>query len=427
MLRTGMAGAGPSGASLRAAAMPARRRARPLVWISILGAAGIVIATLLFSQKFWGNTAHPAKAPASAPPRSETSAAPGTPLPATSATAPAKGAVSPNPDVATLPPVALPAPPAPSNDGAMTPAAPGGSTGSATGGAGSATGAAAAPKTDQAAAPPASLPLPTSAPDAQPPRPADAPPTQAPTGVASAPATAPAAAAAIRPPAAIAAPSMIEMPGGSFRMGSSNDSTERPTHTVTLAPFLLATHATTMREWQQCVDAKACPAVSKGKPDEPITNVSWDDAKGYAAWLSGVTKQPFRLPTEAEWEYAARAGTETRYAWGNALMPGKVSCKGCAGPVSLQHPPRIDAYPPNAFGFLGMGGGVAEWVADCWHRTYGGAPRSGSVWDVPNCRDRVLRGGSWMEEASAIRPASRQSYDATVRYPTHGVRLAQSK
>ncbi len=423
--RAGRPGAAMPGAGLRATATPTRRRARRLVWISMIGAAGVVIATLLFSQRFWGNTAEPAKTPAPTAPRSEASPAPGASPPATSAAALGRGAATPTPDVATLPPVALPtmaAPvvPVPGNDAATRPAIAAGST---------APGTAAAPQTDQATAPPASIPAPTAAPYGLQQRPAgaNAPPPQTAANGAPAPATVPTATDAARTPAAIAAPSMIEMPGGPFRMGGSDDPAERPAHAVTVAPFLLATHATTMREWQQCVDANACPAVSKGKPDEPITNVSWDDAKGYATRLSGVTKQPYRLPTEAEWEYAARAGTETRYAWGNAVVPGKVSCKGCAGPVSLQNPPRIDAYPPNASGFFGMGGGVAEWVADCWHRTYQGAPRDSSAWDAPNCRDRVLRGGSWMEEASAIRPASRQSYDATVRYPTHGIRLAQSR
>jgi MHS family alpha-ketoglutarate permease-like MFS transporter len=411
--RAGTMGAGMPGAGFRATAMPAPRRGLPLVWVTMVGAAGIVATTLVFSQKFWGNTSEPAHQPASATPQSQASVAPAIQPPAT----PGSAAVSPKPDVAALPPVPGPVAPAPGSGAATLPAVPTGSTGS---------GAAVATQTDQAAAPLAPVLAPAAVPDGLPQVPAGAnpPPTQATANVESAPKSAPAGAATS--PAAVA-PSMIELPGGSFRMGSTNDPAERPAHTVTVAPFLLAAHATTVSEWQQCVDANACPAVSKGRPDEPVTNVSWDDARAYAAWLSGVTKQPYRLPTEAEWEYAARAGTETRYAWGNAIAPGKISCKGCAGPVSLQYPPRVDAYPPNAFGFLAMGGGVAEWVADCWHRTYQGAPRDGSVWDAPNCRERVLRGGSWMEDASAIRPASRQFYDASVRYPTHGLRLARSK
>ncbi len=407
--RAEMPRAGTPAAGLRATAMPpARRRARPLAWISMVGAIGVVAATLLFSQKFWTNTAEPAHQPASAPPQSQAGAAPGAQPPATPGTA-----AVPKPDVAALPPVPGPVTPAPGSSTATLPAVPTGS------------GTAVPTQTDQAAAPLVPVLTPPAGSDGLPQVPTATPPTQATAGVESVPKSAPAGAATS--PAAVAAPSMVELPGGSFRMGSTNDPAERPAHAVTVAPFLLATHAATVREWQQCVDANACPAVSKGKPDEPITNVSWDDARAYAAWLSGVTKQPYRLPTEAEWEYAARAGTETRYAWGNAVVPDKVSCKGCAGPVSLQYPPRVDAYPPNAFGLLAMGGGAAEWVADCWHRTYQGAPRDGSVWDTPNCRERVLRGGSWMEDASAIRPASRQSYDASIRYPTHGLRLAQSK
>lgn len=222
---------------------------------------------------------------------------------------------------------------------------------------------------------------------------------------------------------------MLALPGGEFRMGSNDDPSERPPHVAVLAPFLLADKAVTVREWQQCVDAKACPAVTKGRPSEPVTNVSWDDATLFAAWLSRTTGQPYRLPTEAEWEYAARAGTSTRYAWGDAMAPCRASCKGCGGAVSLlQSPPGVDAYPPNAFGFYGMGGGAKEWVADCWHRNYQGASRSRSIpWDASNCRERVLRGGSWMDAASSIGVSSREYYDAAVRYPTHGFRVARSK
>jgi len=195
-----------------------------------------------------------------------------------------------------------------------------------------------------------------------------------------------------------------------------------------VAPFLIAKSATTVREWQECVEARSCTLQPKGQPDQPVTNVSWDDAQRYVSWLSTATGKRYRLPTEAEWEYAARAGTETRYYWGSAMLPGKASCKGCGEPVSVQNPPTADAYPPNPFGLYGMGGGVAEWVADCWHRDYQDAPHDGSAaWDAPDCRERVLRGGSWMADANYLRPSSRDTYDASVRYPTHGFRIARTE
>lgn len=229
-------------------------------------------------------------------------------------------------------------------------------------------------------------------------------------------------------PPVIAEPTMITLPGGILRMGSNDDRSERPVRTVLIEPFLMARTAVTVQEWQDCVDARLCTLQPKGKLDQPVTNVSWDDARQYAAWLSSVTGKRYRLPTEAEWEYAARAGTETRYSWGNIMVSGKASCKGCGEPVSMQSPPVAEAYPPNPFGLFGMGGGVAEWVADCWHRDYQDAPRIGSIaWDAPDCRERVLRGGSWMADASYLRPSSRDYYDASVRYPTHGFRVVRSE
>ncbi len=227
---------------------------------------------------------------------------------------------------------------------------------------------------------------------------------------------------------AIPEPDMATLPGGLLRMGSNEDYSERPVHVVLIEPFLMARAAVTVREWQACVDARACTLQPKGRPDQPLTNASWDDARQYADWLSVETGKHYRLPTEAEWEYAARAGTDTRYAWGNAMVSGKASCKNCGEPVSMTNPPAAEAYPPNPFGLFGMGGGVAEWVADCWHRDYADAPRtSTNPWDAPDCRERVLRGGSWVAEAKYLRPSSRDSYDVSVRYPTHGLRLARTE
>lgn len=259
--------------------------------------------------------------------------------------------------------------------------------------------------------------------------------TEIPTDAAGAGSDAPAdtrlaALTALKPAAkhTVSEPEMVMLPGAVFRMGSNEDHSERPVHPVVVEPFLLAKSAVTVRQWQECVDARVCTLLPKGRPDQLVTNVSWDDAQQFVSWLSDATSKHYRLPTEAEWEYAARAGTDTRYSWGNALVPGKASCKGCGEPVSMQTPPAAEAYPPNPFGLFGMGGGAAEWVADCWHHDYQDAPRDGAtVWNTPDCRERVLRGGSWVADASYLRPSSRDYYDASVRYPTHGFRVARTE
>ena len=274
-------------------------------------------------------------------------------------------------------------------------------------------------------APPPEPAVPPSAPQVGIPPPAAPPvaPVLAAEGVSVPPA---AAAPRVALPPAVIEPPMTALPGGEFRMGGEGAS-ERPVRTVVVKPFLVSRTAVTVRAWGRCVEAGVCQSTGAGRPDDPVLNVSWNDARAYAAWLSGATAQPYRLLTEAEWEYAARAGATTRYSWGNSMVPGRMSCRGCGQPVSLQSPPRVDGYPPNAFGLFALGGGAAEWVADCWHRTYQGAPRDGSVpWDAPDCHVRVLRGGSWMDDVAAQRAAARDSYDASVRYPTHGFRIARS-
>ncbi|MBV9249796.1 MAG: SUMF1/EgtB/PvdO family nonheme iron enzyme [Acetobacteraceae bacterium] len=243
------------------------------------------------------------------------------------------------------------------------------------------------------------------------------------------------AAAALRPPqitpsepVAVTQPEMIALPGGTFRMGSNDDPSEQPPRGVTVKPFLIGKYPITVRQWRECVNAKVCTYVPAGSDDAPISNVSWDDAHQYLAWLSQATQQPYRLPTEAEWEYAARGGTETKYWWGNTVKPGFADCKGCGGPQDSVQPVKVGTHPPNPFGLFDIGsGGVTEWVEDCWFKDYRGAPIDGSARLAPNCRERVLRGGSWRNDASYVRAASRDYYDASVRYPTHGFRVARSR
>jgi formylglycine-generating enzyme required for sulfatase activity/class 3 adenylate cyclase len=221
-------------------------------------------------------------------------------------------------------------------------------------------------------------------------------------------------------------PEMVPIPGGVFRMGSNEDPSEEPPHKVTIRAFLLAKYPITVRQWRECVRAKGCDYIPNGSDDAPVTNVSWKDAQQFVAWLSQTSQQRYRLPTEAEWEYAARGGTDTRYWWGNAMKPGLADCKGCGGPGDEAQPTKVGTRPANPFGLYDIGGGVTEWVEDCWYKDYHEAPADGSARVGRDCRERVLRGGSWRNDPSYVRPASRDYYDASVRYPTHGLRVARS-
>lgn len=220
-------------------------------------------------------------------------------------------------------------------------------------------------------------------------------------------------------------PEMIAIRGGSFAMGSNDDPTERPVHQVTIKPFSIGKYPVTVQEWNECAAAKACSFTATGKDDAPVSNVSWADAQQYVAYLSLATKKPYRLPSEAEWEYAARGGTQSKYWWGDRLQPGMVACKDC-GDLAAEQPAKVGSFKPNPFGLYDMGGGVDQWVEDCWHRTYQGAPGDGSAWTGGDCFSHVLRSGSWKNDARYIRPANRDSYDTNVRYPTHGFRVALS-
>jgi formylglycine-generating enzyme required for sulfatase activity len=220
---------------------------------------------------------------------------------------------------------------------------------------------------------------------------------------------------------------MQRLNGGSFAMGSNEDLSEKPIHQVTVKAFAMGKFPVTIRQWNECATAKACPFAATGEEDAPVTNVSWNDAKQYLAWLAQVTRKPFRLPSEPEWEYAARGGTQTKYWWGDQLQPGMANCKNCVAVASVAElPAKVGSFKPNPFGLFDMGGGVDQWVEDCWHRNYQGAPSDGSAWVDGDCVSHVIRSGSWRNDASYVRPANRDHYDTGVRYPTHGFRVAAS-
>jgi formylglycine-generating enzyme required for sulfatase activity/class 3 adenylate cyclase len=228
------------------------------------------------------------------------------------------------------------------------------------------------------------------------------------------------------PAASVHEPEMITLRGGSFAMGSNEDNSEKPIHQVMIKPFAIGRFPISVREWNECAAAKACGFVATGKDDAPVTNVSWSDAKQYVAWLAQAARKAYRLATEAEWEYAARAGTQTKYWWGDQFQSGMANCKNCVDIPAAEQPTKVGSFKPNPFGLYDMGGGVDQWVEDCWHRNYQGAPADGSAWVESQCPSHVIRSGSWKNDARYARPSNRDSYDTEVRYPTHGFRVALS-
>lgn len=282
-----------------------------------------------------------------------------------------------------------------------------------------------APAPKPAASQPQPLPSPIPQQAAPPPSPA---PSTAPSNqeAAQQPRQDSRAKSAVQPAPAVREPEMNAIRGGSFTMGSNEDVTEKPTHQVTIKPFSIGRFPVTVREWNECTKAKACAFAATGKDDAPVTNISWSDAKQFVAWLADVTRKPYRLPTEAEWEYAARGGSQTKYWWGDQFEPGMANCKNCTDIPADAQPVNVGSLKPNPFGLYDMGGGVDQWVEDCWHKNYQGAPADGSAWAESDCASHVIRSGSWKNDVRYARPSNRDSYDTNVRYPTHGFRVALS-
>jgi formylglycine-generating enzyme required for sulfatase activity len=177
-------------------------------------------------------------------------------------------------------------------------------------------------------------------------------------------------------------PIMIVIPAGKFTMGSpenelDREATEGPRHEVTVVePFAVSKFEVSFEEWDACVAAVRCPDVPDhwGRGRMPVINVSWRDAEQYVAWLSELTQKEYRLLTEAEWEYAARAGTVTRYFWGDDARDDIANCDGCGSRWDRQQTAPVGSLEPNAFGLYDMLGNVWEWVEDRWHENYDGAP-----------------------------------------------------
>jgi formylglycine-generating enzyme required for sulfatase activity len=219
---------------------------------------------------------------------------------------------------------------------------------------------------------------------------------------------------------------MVAIPGGSFQMGSEESDDAKPIHPVTIAPFYMGKYAVTQAQWQAIaalpkinLDLNPDPARFKGA-NRPVEKVSWDESVEWCARLSQKTGKLYRLPTEAEWEYACRAGTTTPFYFGETISTDLANYDGNytygAGVKGEYRGQTTDvgSFPANAFGLYDLHGNVWEWCADHWHENYQGAPKDGSAWiSSGNSENRLTRGGSWYIDPWDCRSAYR-GYDSLV-------------
>ena len=252
----------------------------------------------------------------------------------------------------------------------------------------------------------------------------------------------------------IACPEMVAVPAGTFKMGSSQaelNANEGPQHSVTIRKaFAVGIHDVTFEQWDFCIADGGCNGYSPPSQDgtrgnRPVVNVNWHDAKAYVSWLNAMLRSsepvtegapasspasgPYRLLSEAEWEYAARAGTTTAYYWGEGRRKGFANCDGCGSEWDNTQTAPVGSFPPNPFGLYDMAGNVLQWTEDCYHENYAGAPANGSAWvtgPVGACSARMMRGGSWFNSTYYIRSSQRFIVSPHFRANNAGFRVAKT-
>ncbi len=228
---------------------------------------------------------------------------------------------------------------------------------------------------------------------------------------------------------------MLSIPAGMFRMGDLSgvgNRNERPVRSVTVPAFRLGKHEVTFTQWDACVADRGCNGYTpddegRGRDSRPVMNVSWNDIQSFIVWLNGKTGGNYRLPTEAEWEYAARAGTTTEYSWGDDIGSNRANCfeNDCGDRYKPTAP--VDSFPANRWGLHDMHGNVSEWVQDCWNDNYEGAPTDGSAWTSGDCAWSAVRGGSWVGYVLDLPSAVRSKDVRAFRSNWSGFRLAHDE
>jgi len=230
-----------------------------------------------------------------------------------------------------------------------------------------------------------------------------------------------------------ACPEMVVMPGGSFEMGSPSTEKGRnvdegPQRQVSVSRFAMSRFETTWAEWEACVAAGRCTSAGGdagwGKGRRPVIDVDWNDARAYAGYVSGQTQGAYRLPSEAEWEYAARGGTSTRWSFGEA--EGQLGNHAWFSGNSSSRTQPVGGRTANPWGLFDVHGNVWEWVEDCWAGSYLGAPTNGKAVAAPDCESRAARGGSWFNIPQGLHSANRYWYAPTDRGIMTGFRLSRT-
>ena len=232
-------------------------------------------------------------------------------------------------------------------------------------------------------------------------------------------------------------PMMVVIPAGSFKMGDlsgGGERVEQPQHTVHIGQaFAMSKYEVTFAEYElyaKETNRRWPDDKGWGRETRPVLSVSWNEAQGYVKWLSEQTSKTYRLPSESEWEYAARAGRKTPYFWGASpsgqYANGEDNRQNGWPSDGFKRTAPVGSFKPNGFGLYDVSGNVWEWVEDCWHENYKDAPNTGSAWiGGGDCQFRTLRGGSWSTLAKDLRSASRYySYPADNLYAV-GFRVVQ--
>jgi formylglycine-generating enzyme required for sulfatase activity len=238
-------------------------------------------------------------------------------------------------------------------------------------------------------------------------------------------------------------PEMVVVPAGKFIMGSpdgeqGHNPDESPRHSVTFAlQFAVGRFAVTFDEWDACVAEDGCNGYKPadhgwGRGRRPVTNVSWDDAKAYVAWLSKKTGKPYRLLSEAEREYVTRAGTTSAFWWGSSMSTSQANYDGdftYGDGTTGEYRGKtvvVESFSPNPWGLYQVHGNSYDWVEDCYHDSYRGAPSDGSTWISEDCSFRVARGGSWIDDPRSLRSAYKLRLATATRFRNLGFRVGMT-